>query len=379
MASSTMVVTGIRSIGAMSVINRTSARSLNSKDPFQQLSFFKRKLVYSYPNASSFLAPTSAGVFSSCTSSTATLAVAANDPVVSVDWLHANLNERNIKVLDASWYMPNEERNPFQEFQMAHIPNSIFFDVDGISDQSSNMPHMLPSEEGFSVAVSALGINNEDVMVVYDGKGIFSAARVWWMFRVFGHHGVFILDGGLPKWRTAGYDVKSIASRYDDEILKTNPATDAIEKHYQGLSQVGPITFKAKLQPHLLWTLDQIKKNIEEQTHQHMDARGKARFNGTAPEPRKGIKSGHVPGSKCIPFGEILDSQQTLLQESELAKRFEAEGISLDRDIVVSCGTGVTACILAVALYRLGKPDVPIYDGSWTEWASKSDTPIATV
>ncbi|XP_078437956.1 thiosulfate/3-mercaptopyruvate sulfurtransferase 2-like [Wolffia australiana] len=330
------------------------------------LSSWHRGLFRSFSVDSSAGATTGSGLFPAT----------ANEPVVSVDWLNRFLRKPDLKVLDSSWYMPNEQRNPLQEFQVAHIPGALFFDVDGISDKKSNLPHMLPSEEAFAAAVSALGINNSDGVVVYDGKGIFSAARVWWMFRVFGHDKVWVLDGGLPRWRALGYDVESSAS--GDAILKASDASEAIEKVYQGLPTVGPVTFQARLQLHLIWTLEQIRKNIEEQRYQHIDARSKSRFDGEAPEPRKGLRSGHVPGSKCIPFGQVLDASQCLLPASELRKRFEQEGISLDRPIVTSCGTGVTACVVALGLHRLGKVDVPVYDGSWTEWGSKSDTPIAT-
>ncbi|XP_022886409.1 thiosulfate/3-mercaptopyruvate sulfurtransferase 1, mitochondrial isoform X1 [Olea europaea var. sylvestris] len=317
-----------------------------------------------------------------CSMSTSALASQASfsmqslptsEPVVSVDWLHANLREPNLKVLDASWYLPDEQRNPVQEYQVAHIPGALFFDVDGISDRISNLPHMLPSEEAFAAAVSALSIENKDGLVVYDGKGIFSAARVWWMFRVFGHDRIWVLDGGLSRWRASGFDVESSAS--SDAIFKASAASEAIEKVYQG-QRVGPVTFETRFQAHLLWTLEQVKENVKEKTYQHVDARSKARFDGVAPEPRKGIRSGHVPGSKCIPFSQMLDGSQTLLPADELKKRLEQEGITLDRPVITSCGTGVTACILALGLHRLGKTDIPVYDGSWTEWGAKDDTPV---
>lgn len=301
--------------------------------------------------------------------------MSTSEPVVSVDWLHANLKEPDMKVLDASWYMPDQQRNPLQEYQVAHIPGALFFDVDEISDQTSDLPHMLPSEEAFAAAVSALGIENKDGVVVYDGKGIFSAARVWWMFRAFGHDRVWVLDGGLPRWRASGFDVEPSAS--NDAILKASAAAEAIKKVYNG-QPVGPITFHAKLEPHLVWSLDQVEKNIEEKTYQLIDARSKPRFDGVAPEPRKGIRSGHVPGSKCIPFPQMLDGSQTLLPVDELRKRFDQEGIAVEGPVVTSCGTGVTACILAMGLHRLGKTDVAVYDGSWTEWGMHPDTPVAT-
>ncbi|KAK1303508.1 hypothetical protein QJS10_CPB11g01594 [Acorus calamus] len=338
--------------------------------------------------------------------------VATNEPVVSAEWLHAHLREPDVKVLDASWYMPNEKRNPLQEYQITQYGctvNSIFTIKIAVSsflevfcltlfvpeyrNFLNQLPHMLPSEEAFSAAVSALGIENRDGVIVYDGKGIFSAARVWWMFRVFGHDKIWVLDGGLPQWRASGFDVESSAS--SDSILKASAACEAIEKVYKG--QTVPTTFLARLQPHLIWKFEQVNQNIENKTHQHIDARAKGRFDGTAPEPRKGLISGHIPGSKCIPFTQMLDSSQTLLPTAELHKRF-AEGvqskgppcgssgsrlvpvfggISLDQPIIASCGTGVTACILAMGLHRVGKVDVPIYDGSWTEWA-QTDAPVVT-
>ncbi|GER33868.1 thiosulfate sulfurtransferase [Striga asiatica] len=301
--------------------------------------------------------------------------LSTNEPVVSIDWLHANLQEPDLKVLDASWYMPHEHRNPFEEYKAAHVPGALFFDLDGISDRASELPHMLPPEEAFAAAVSALGIENKDAIIVYDGKGIFSAPRVWWMFRVFGHDRIWVLDGGLPKWQASGYDAELSTS--SDNILKAIAASGAVQRVCQG-ERVGPVTFQTNFQPHLVWTLEQVLKNIEEQRHQHLDARAKARFDGVAPEPWKGIKSGHIPGSKCLPFPEMLDGSQSLLPAAELKRRFEREGITLESPIMTSCGTGVTACILALGLHRVGKTDVPVFDGSWTEWATNADLPVVT-
>lgn len=372
MASSlfTKVSLGLRSIQSSACF---------PKDYRSYTSFLKRRTIFTAAALPSLVSPKISSLHSVASVSPAVAAstshpVSPNEPVVSPDWLHANLREPGFKVLDASWYMPGELRNPFQEYQVAHIPDALFFDVDGITDRKSNLPHMLPSEEAFSAAVSALGIDNKDSVVVYDGKGIFSAARVWWMFRVFGHNKVWVLDGGLPHWRASGYDVESSAA--GDAVLKSSAAIEAIEKVYQGQS-VHPTTFEAKLQHHLVWTLEQVKQNIEGQTHQHIDARSKARFDGIAPEPRKGVRGGHVPGSKCIPFEQMLDGSQMLLSREELLKKFEQE-ITMDRPVVASCGTGVTACILTLGLYRLGKTDVPVYDGSWTEWGSDPDTPISS-
>ncbi|KAJ4757837.1 Sulfurtransferase [Rhynchospora pubera] len=300
-----------------------------------------------------------------------------NDAVVSVEWLHQNLENPEIKVLDASWYMPFENRDPFQEYKEEHIPGALFFDVDNISDLNTDLPHMLPSEEAFASAVTALGITNDDKIVVYDGKGMYSAPRLWWTFRVFGHDNIWVLDGGFPKWKSSGFEVQSSDSS-SNEVSKSSSAIRAVEQHYKK-NLASPATFKVLLRPHLIWTLDKIKQNIEDKTHQHIDARVRGRFDGTAPEPRKGVRSGHIPGSKCVPFPDMLNSEQLFLPRDEIQIRFEKEGVSLENPIVVSCATGVTACIVALGLYKLGKKEIPVYDGSWTEWECQPGAIIVTV
>lgn len=229
---------------------------------------------------------------------------------------------------------------------------------------------MLPSEEAFAAAVSALDIKNHDKVIVYDGKGFYTAPRVWWMFRIFGHNKVWVLDGGLPQWQVSGFDLGS--NSLDDALLKSKAANSAVETVYNG-ELANAVTFQTEFQPQLFWTLDKVKHNVAAQAHQLVDARSKGRFDGVAPEPRKGVRSGHIPGTKCVPFPEMFDDAPMLLPADELCKKFEQAGISLDHPIVVTCGSGVTACILALGLYRIGKHDIPVYDGSWTEWEVQTD------
>jgi len=276
-------------------------------------------------------------------------------------------------VVDASWYMPNEKRDTLKEYKEEHIPGAIFFNVDKISDVTSDMPHMLPSETAFEQAASALGIKNDDWLVVYDSKGLFSAARVWWMFRVFGHEKVWILDGGLPNWKSSGFPVNSDGS----QLLLGEDAAAAVQNVYSG-KEVSKGQYKATLQPHLVWSVEQVKDNLGEKKVQVIDARGKARFDGSVPEPRKDVRGGHIPGSKSVPFPEVLSPSGTLLSPEEIGLKFENAGVTTGGPIAASCGTGVTACILALALHRIGKEDVAVYDGSWTEWGSRSDTPVET-
>ncbi|KAF0919466.1 hypothetical protein E2562_029467 [Oryza meyeriana var. granulata] len=252
--------------------------------------------------------------------------MAEDDSVVSAQWLHEHLGQPDVKVLDASWYMPVENRDPWQEYQVAHIPAALFFDIDGIIDRTTDLPHMLPSGEAFAAAVSALDIKNHDKVVVYDGKGFFSAPRVWWMFRVYGHNKVWVLDGGLPQWRTSGFDLES--GTPGDAILKTKAANSVVEMIYNG-QLASATTFQTEFQPQLFWTLQKVKHNIAAKTHQVVDARSKGRFDGVAPEPREGVRSGHILGTKCVPFPEMFDDAPMLLPADEIRKKFEQAGLKL--------------------------------------------------
>eukprot|EP00897_Mesotaenium_endlicherianum_P006268 jgi/Mesen1/566/ME000107S10805 len=323
---------------------------------------------------------------------------AVDGPVVSPDWLKENLND--VKVLDASWYMPAEKRDTFSEYQAARIPGAIFFDLNRLSDPTSDLPHMLPTEQAFAAAASALGLASGDSLVVYDSKGLFSAARVWWTFRVFGHDKVWVLEGGLPAWQGRGYPLETRPSEEGQQ--KTLAAVESVAAAYRTppAQGEGPATggsFQAKLQPHLIKALPQVLENVEAEGFQLIDARpkprlvnpplrqggtdlltlhGQGRFDGVQSEPRAGVRGGHVPGSQSIPFPQVLKPDGSLKPEDELRQVFASAGVKEGRPIVASCGTGVTACILALALHKIGKPDVAVYDGSWTEWGLSSETPV---
>jgi thiosulfate/3-mercaptopyruvate sulfurtransferase len=273
------------------------------------------------------------------------------DAVVSTAWLAQHLGEPDLRVVDGSWHMPQAKRDPAREFIDAHLPGAVFFDIDGIADRASGLPHMLPSPEVFAKAVGALGIGDGDRVVVYDSRGVVSAARVWWTFRAFGHDAVAVLDGGLPKWRAEGRPVVS------------------------GAASPTARRFTPRFRPELVRAVDQIKANLGTKREQVIDARSRGRFTGTEPEPRAGLRGGHIPGSLNLPYDELHATDGTLRPPAELRDAFVAARLDLGRPVVTTCGSGITASVLALALHRVGRPDVAVYDGSWTEWASRDDTP----
>ena len=273
------------------------------------------------------------------------------DAVVTTEWLAAHLGEADLRVVDGSWHMPQAKRDPAREYTEAHLPGAVFFDIDGIADHSSGLPHMLPSADVFAKAVGALGIGEGDRVIVYDSRGVVSAARVWWTFRVFGHDGVAVLDGGLPKWRAEGRPLAS------------------------GVATPTARAFRARFRPELVRDVSQIKANLDTHREQILDARSRGRFAGTEPEPRAGLRGGHIPGSLNLPYDDLHAAGGTLRSPDELRAAFVGAKVDLGRPIVTTCGSGITASVLALALHRIGRPDAAVYDGSWTEWASRRDTP----
>jgi thiosulfate/3-mercaptopyruvate sulfurtransferase len=273
--------------------------------------------------------------------------------MVSTAWLEAHLGAPDVKVVDATWYLPAMRRDPRAEYDAAHLPGAVFFDIDEIADTGSGLPHMLPEAAKFASRVRRLGLGDGSRIVVYDGNRYSASARVWWTFRVFGHPEVAVLDGGLAKWRAEGRPLN------DEPVI---PA----ERHF------------TVRQNHLLVRdLQQIRANLLERREQVVDARSSGRFAGTEPEPRQGLRSGHIPGSANLPYLELIDPEDgTLLPPDALRARVRAHGVDLDRSLVTTCGSGVTAATLALALCRIGRDDVAVYDGSWSEWGARDDTPV---
>jgi thiosulfate/3-mercaptopyruvate sulfurtransferase len=280
--------------------------------------------------------------------------MAGRNPLVDTAWLAAHLDAPDVKVADATWFLPTMARDVRQEYAAAHIPGAVFFDIDDIADEASPLPHMLPDPVKFSSRMRRLGLGDGTRIVLYDNNKYSASARAWWMLRLFGHPDVAVLDGGLAKWRTEGRPVT-------DE-----PATPK-EAH-----------FTARQNNLLVRDLEQMRANLLSRREQVVDARSRGRFAATEPEPRAGLRGGHIPGSVSLPHLELLDADGTLLPEPELRRRFAAIGVDLTRPIVTTCGSGVTASTVALALYRLGRDAAAVYDGSWSEWGGRSDTPVET-
>lgn len=280
---------------------------------------------------------------------------ASDDPLVSTDWLAAHLGDPRVKVIDASFKLPGVLPLPIDDYLAAHIPGAVFFDVDAISDHSNPRPHMFPSAEQFARDIGGLGISTGDTVVAYDSGGWVAAPRAWWMFLSFGYPNVRIVDGGLKKWKLEGRPTES---------GKVTPK---------------PGKFTAKFDPSYIRSQAQVLANIGTKAEQLVDARPRGRFEGTAPEPRPESRSGHIPGSRNVPYAELFDAATGAMKPlDELRKAFAGAGVELNKPIVTTCGSGVSALVLTLALYRLGVRGSALYDGSWSEWGLPDGPPIAT-
>ena len=282
--------------------------------------------------------------------------MAADDPktLVSTDWLSAHLKDPDLRILDASWYLPDQDRDAKAEYHSAHIPGARFFDLDEISDQRSKLPHMVPPVEKFMSRMRAMGVGDGHQVVVYDGAGLFSAARVWWLFRLMGKADVAVLDGGLPKWIADGHPTEDMPPMVRDRHMTVSR------------------------QNHMVRDVTQVASAAKLGDHEIIDARATARFRGDAPEPRDGLRAGHIPGSKNVPFGQLLNEDGTMRAPSEMKGIFERAGVDLSKPAITTCGSGVTAAVLFLALTRMGKDNVSLYDGSWSEWGIYDDLAIET-
>ncbi|MBB5754878.1 3-mercaptopyruvate sulfurtransferase [Prosthecomicrobium pneumaticum] len=274
-------------------------------------------------------------------------------PLVSTEWLAERLGAPGVKVVDASWYLPAANRDALAEYRAGHIPGAVFFDIDAISDRASPLPHMLPSAGDFAAAMGALGLSDTDTIVVYDGAGLFSAPRVRWTLRVFGARDVFVLDGGLPQWRAEGRPLES------------------------GDAAPEAATFHAALDAEAVAGIGTVAAALGADGVQVVDARPGDRFRGEAPEPRPGLRSGHMPGARNVPASAVI-ADGRLKDGAALAALFADAGVDPTRPVIASCGSGVTAAVVALALETIGAPQPKIYDGSWAEWGGRPETAVVT-
>ena len=277
-----------------------------------------------------------------------------SSPLVSTEWLETHLHDTDLKVIDASWYLPNMQRNAYAEYRQSHIAAAVFFDIDKVCDHASDLPHMAPSAEAFSGYLSVMGISHAHQVVVYDGAGLFSAARLWWLFKLMGLDQVSVLDGGLPKWNAEG------------------------RKTVQGIIQPALSDMAQCIQKPIMRDVKQVAHAVKSEAYDIVDARAPGRFLGLDPEPREGLRSGHIPGSKNVFFKTLLNPDQTMQNPHDLRTTFAAAGVDLSKPVITSCGSGVTAAIINLALAQIGKSDHYLYDGSWAEWGMDPALPIAT-
>ncbi|VVT16597.1 3-mercaptopyruvate sulfurtransferase [Roseovarius sp. EC-HK134] len=279
-----------------------------------------------------------------------------DDPktLVSTDWLAAHLKDPDLRILDGTMFMAAEGRSGRTEYEAAHIPGARFFDIDDISDARSELPHMAPPVEKFMSKLRAMGVGDGHQVVVYDAKGLFSAARVWWLFRLMGQDNIAVLDGGFPKWQAEGRAIEDMPPIIRDRHM-------TVRRQNQMVKDVTQVAAAAKLGDYEI-----------------LDARSAARFRGEAPEPRAGLRAGHIPGSKNVPYTDLLNADMTMKDADALRAVFAATGMDMTKPVITSCGSGVTAAIINLALERIGKTDHALYDGSWTEWGAFPTLPVAT-
>ncbi|KPP80962.1 MAG: thiosulfate/3-mercaptopyruvate sulfurtransferase [Rhodobacteraceae bacterium HLUCCO07] len=282
--------------------------------------------------------------------------MAQDDPgtLVSTDWLAAHLKDPDLRVIDGTWYMPGDPRDAKAEYAAAHIPGARYFDIDDIADARSDLPHMAPPVEKFMSRLRALGVGDGHQVVVYDTLGLQTAARVWWLFRLMGHADVAVLDGGFPKWLAEGRVVEDLPPVIRDRHMT------------------------ARRQNQLVKDVTQVSAAAKLGDHEIIDARSSGRFAGAEQEPWPGLRPGHIPGSKNLPFPDLLNEDKTMKDPEELRAVFDKAGVDLTKPAITSCGSGVTACVVSLALERIGKKDWSVYDGSWTEWGAFPTLPVET-